>query len=71
MYLLIDYSLIIIKFSLDSVNVAKLLIDNKADVSAKDINGSTPLHYAAQNGWFRIFQIQKYISVNSFYLDIT
>jgi hypothetical protein len=34
----------------DHINVAKLLLENKADVNAKANNGSTPLHLAAAKG---------------------
>jgi len=29
--------------------VIEVLLDSKADINAKDINGSTPLHIAANN----------------------
>lgn len=51
---------------LDEDNVAKLLIGNKADVNAKDLGGSTPLHWTAQHGNFQVLKLQffyKFIPV--------
>lgn len=42
------------KIELGTEKVAKLLIDSKADVNAKDLNGSTPLHWSASSGNFQI-----------------
>lgn len=40
---------ILLFHSLGSENVTKLLIDNGADVNAKDMFKTTPLHLAAEN----------------------
>lgn len=37
-------------FTLDHMNVVELLIENNANINAKDVNGTTPLHTASENG---------------------
>lgn len=47
------------------MKVAKHLIDNKADVDAKDKHGSTPLHSSAMGGnsqWIFYWVLKKYIN---------
>lgn len=47
--------------------MAKLLIDNKADVNAKDVSGSTPLHWTGQFGNFQfILLVGKQKKITSF-----
>lgn len=38
-------------------NIAKILLDNKADPQAADWNGYTPLHFAAKNGHQAIVEL--------------
>lgn len=46
-------------FQLGHEDIAKLLIDNGADIMAKNKRGQTPLHYSAQ---FRNSQLTKHLN---------
>ncbi|OHT17555.1 hypothetical protein TRFO_02621 [Tritrichomonas foetus] len=39
------------------MEIVNILIDHKADVNLKNINGSTPLHFASENGFDKIVEI--------------
>lgn len=47
---------------LGNVESVKLLIDNGADITAQDEEGSTPLHKAAYSGMNKVVQVRRNIS---------
>ncbi len=44
-------SLLHVAAEFSHTEVVRFLIDSGADVNAKNLNGWTPLHLAARNGW--------------------
>lgn len=48
------YRILLLKFGLGTEKVAKLLIDNNADVNARELDGSTPLHWTSEFGNFQL-----------------
>jgi ankyrin repeat protein len=38
-------------------HIAKLLLDENADINTQDNDGNTPLHYAAQKGYSEIIKL--------------
>lgn len=47
------------------------MIENKADISAKDVQGNTPLHCAVISSEYIFFSFIALIQITTMYLDAT
>ena len=63
--------LVVYKYSIDTLNCIKLLIDHKIDLSLKNNNGETALDIARKKNLFEIVDLLETGNINTIYIKPT